>query len=597
MLDEKQEQAVRHTRGPCMVLAGPGSGKTTVITGRVLSLVKEAGVPEEELLVVTFTKAAAEEMRTRTLRLMGRNRSGVSFGTLHSFFYSVLRACSKTPLTVLSQTRQRELLRKLMTGEEKEEEREERIDQALRAFSRARSRREEPKEHLPLWKGYEEEKRKHGFIDFDDMAVRTHALFLENPGVLRSWQERFRYLMVDEFQDIDPLQYEILKLLAAPENNLFIVGDDDQSIYGFRGADPLVMQRFTKDYPDAPVILLDTNYRCQKRITEGSLKLIKNNTLRFPKEIRSLRHRGERITFSTFRDFRDEHEAVIREIRRALEAGDSCADHAVLFRTNNEPRILMERMMKENLPFRTKERVPNLFDHWICRDMFSYLELAEGAMERKHLLRIINRPVRFLERELFAEDPVSPYAVERRLAGRESALLAFQRLCRELAFLKGKGPYAAITYLRLAMGYDAFLKSYAADRGIPQEDLLDVLDGLQEAARGMESFAELKEHALRFSVRLKETAKHEDRAADAVLLSTLHGAKGLEFKTVFLIDAVSTLMPYKRAVTPEEIEEERRLFYVGVTRAKERLLIYDVKSLHRHPVSPSPFLKEMTDDR
>jgi DNA helicase-2/ATP-dependent DNA helicase PcrA len=262
MLDERQEEAVKHMEGPCMVLAGPGSGKTTVITGRVKYLIQERGVPEERILVVTFTRAAAREMEERFLRLMGKTRSGVCFGTFHSVFYRILSKASGGKETVLGPGEQRRLLTEVCRGEKIAcNDEEEFLDYVTKEIGKARCRGQIPVEEgvHRIYEKYEELKRREGKIDFDDMMTRTRALLMEREDVLLAWRDAFRFIMIDEFQDINPMQYEIIRLLAAPENNLFIVGDDDQSIYGFRGSDPSIMLHFPEDFPETTTVLLDTN--------------------------------------------------------------------------------------------------------------------------------------------------------------------------------------------------------------------------------------------------------------------------------------------------------------------------------------------------
>ncbi len=595
MLDERQEEAVKHMEGPCMVLAGPGSGKTTVITGRVKYLIQERGVPEERILVVTFTRAAAREMEERFLRLMGKTRSGVCFGTFHSVFYRILSKASGGKDTVLGPGEQRRLLTEVCRGEKIAcNDEEEFLDYVTKEIGKARCRGQIPVEEgvHRIYEKYEELKRREGKIDFDDMMTRTRALLMEREDVLLAWRDAFRFIMIDEFQDINPMQYEIIRLLAAPENNLFIVGDDDQSIYGFRGSDPSIMLHFPEDFPETKTVLLDTNYRCQKKVTELSMRLISHNKERYEKKIRSLRRALEDPVFRDFADFREEHESVIEEIRALLKKGSHYRDFAVLFRTNNEPQILMEAMMKEGIPFRTKEALPNPYRHWTVKDLFAYLELAEGELSRRLLIRVFNRPFRGLERELLSEETVSFARLKERLKNRPPELLAVKKLEKDLDFVRGKPPYAAITYLRRGLGYDDYLKNYANRHHMEEDYLADKIDTFHQAARGVPDLKALKEKAEAFGRELEAQVKAMNKCDDAVTLATLHGAKGLEFKNVFIIDAVDGLMPYRKSVLPAEIEEERRMFYVGVTRAKDRLYLYSVKKLHRHPAVPSPFLEE-----
>ena len=582
MLDENQMMAARHMDGPCMVLAGPGSGKTTVITERVKYLA-ENGIDPARILVVTFTRAAAAEMRTRFLRLTGSSRTNIMFGTFHAVFYGILKEAFRRERVECAEEGDgiREVLRCI--GKKKNGSEEEVPDLSICT----------PEQFKAIERAYEETKEKRRKLDFDDILWKTKELFIERPDILKKWQERFRYLLVDEFQDINPMQYEVMRLLAEPERNLFVVGDDDQSIYRFRGADPQIMLNFPKDYPETNTVCLGKNYRCQKLVTELSKNLIRRNQIRYEKEICAVRREGAEPVFLTFPDYRAEQDAMLKEIRRLhTEEGIPFSEMAVLFRTNQQPEILMERLMKENIPFRTKELFPNRYRHWITRDLFAYLEAAEGNRDRGLIFRLINRPKRYLKRDYFASDPVDFERVKRAMKDQPESLGRFLSLERELSTLRGMKPFAAVNFIRRGIGYDDFIREYARTKGLEESEMLEKLEDLLELSRSMESFSDWKEEARRYTEEL-ESLQKERKDADAVTLATLHGAKGLEFRAVFLIDCVDTVYPYKKAASAEDLEEERRMFYVGVTRAKDRIFFYDVKKMHRHPASPSPFLAEM----
>ena len=361
-----QEQAIRHNEGPMMILAGPGSGKTTVITQRIKYLTESLNINPADILVITFTRAAAEEMKERYIRLTG-NASRVTFGTFHSIFFRILKLAYRyTAQNIVRPEQQMQLIRELAGKEELElEDENEFISSILSEISSVKgemidlrhyySRNCPDETFRRICSGYEEQMRRLGLIDFDDMMVMCRQLFLERQDILAAWQRRYRYILIDEFQDINRLQYEIIRMIAEPENNLFIVGDDDQSIYRFRGAKPEIMLGFERDYPGAGRILLDVNYRCTEEIAGPAMRLIENNEKRFSKKIRTNGARGKQIITRIWQDSFEENNRIAEEIKAYQAAGYRYGDIAVLYRTNSGPRLLMEKLMEYNLPFKARD--------------------------------------------------------------------------------------------------------------------------------------------------------------------------------------------------------------------------------------------------
>ena len=645
--NQAQMTALEHRDGPMMVLAGPGSGKTTVITHRIKRLL-EAGVDPSGILVITFTKAAATEMKERFLRLAreedekwkqaeqraGGSRTGaekpffgtadpgprrreacgtsleaagsrVSFGTFHSVFYHILKWAYRFPAgNVISGEEKRQYFKKFLDESEMEVEDEaEFISSIINEISYVKGERLDLKyyysQNCPeewfkkLYDGYDEMLKTTGKIDFDDMLVMCHELFTERKDILAAWQKKFKYILVDEFQDINLLQYQVVRMLALPENNLFIVGDDDQSIYRFRGAKPEIMLGFEKDFPGTKRVLLGTNYRSTKEIVETSLRLIEHNKVRFEKKLEPFRGSGRPVDFRVFDNPGHEMDTVAQSIRAYHDAGYQWSEIAVLFRTGANSGLMAERLMGYNIPFKLRDVIPNLYSHWIAKDLFAYMEIAAGSRKRSDFYRIMNRPNRYFSRDAFDTPIVSFDRLKSFYQDRdwmEERICDLEADLRAMAPLK---PVAAVNYIRKAIGYDDYLRSYAEFRRMKPEELFETADKLAESAAEFATFAEWKEHAVRYEEELKKQNQEEgEETKDRVTLSTMHSAKGLEYPVVFVVDANEGIVPHHKAGLPADIEEERRLFYVALTRAKDRLHVAAVKERYHRKTDVSWFVEE-----
>jgi len=445
-----------------------------------------------------------------------------------------------------------------------------------------------------IYKDYEGFLKKHHLIDFDDMLTLTYELFKERPDILSAWQKKYQYILVDEFQDINQIQYDIVRMMAAPENNLFMVGDDDQSIYRFRGSKPEIMLHIPKDYPDVKQIHLDVNYRCPKDVVECSQKLIMHNKERFPKKIVANAEsvNTQTIGFQQFNTQRDEVLFIIKEIESRLQKGYALSDISILFRTNMQPRFLMEQLMAYNVDFKTRDQIPNLYDHWIAKDIRAYMDIARGSRARKDFLMILNKPKRYISRDSLCESQVAFDEWEKLYDEQPWVAERIEKLHYDIKMLEKLSPYSSINYIRHGIGYDDYIAEYAQYRNLNKEDLFDVLDELQASAKGFQSYVAWEQHIKEYTEELREKAKQKRENPNAVTLSTLHSAKGLEFKSVFIIDANQGVTPYKKAVLDKDIEEERRLFYVGMTRASNDLTVCSVKELHNKAAEVSQFVAE-----
>lgn len=608
-LNEAQKQAVVHGAGPCMVLAGPGSGKTAVITRRTKYLIEELGISPKQILVITFTRAAAAEMKERFERIMQGVYAPCTFGTFHSVFFMILRrAYGYTGNQILSEEEKRRILKALIQDMNLEYEDEEELLQGLIGeitlvksecmdLQHYYSSSCGEEEFRLIFQGYEAALHWEHKLDFDDMLVYTYELLKERSDICRMWQQRYSYILIDEFQDINRIQYEIVKLLAGAQQNLFVVGDDDQSIYRFRGARPELMLGFQKDYPKAEQILLNINYRSCREIVEGSLRMIANNTKRYPKAIQGNRDYEYPIRIHEVKSVTEESMGILKQIREYASQGIPYQEMAVIYRTNTEPRRLVDRLMEYNLPFRMRDKLPNCYDHWIARHMIAYIRIALGSRQRTDFLQIWNRPKRYLRREWLSDSQVSLDVIREQVQDKKWAVEQLEKLNSDLVYLQKMTPYAAINYIRKGIGYDEYIREYAGQRRMKEEELFDILDELQAMAQPYGTYEDWFRHIEEYGEQLAEQHATQGLQEDAVTLTTMHSAKGLEYEVVFIIEANEGITPYKKAVKPEDLEEERRMFYVAVTRAKSYLHIYVLKERYNKRLLPSRFVNEIRFDR
>lgn len=599
-----QTEAIGHKNGPMMVLAGPGSGKTTVITHRTKYLIEECGIDPSNILVITFTRAAAREMQERFEKLMDGKSTRVSFGTFHSVFFTILKYAYRYQASNIVRDEQKvQFVRELMDRYELEiEDEHEFTASILNEISYVKSEMLDLNHYYSqncseavfkkLYQGYEERLRRGNLLDFDDMLVMCHELFTQRKDILAAWQKKFRYILVDEFQDINKVQYEIVRMLAAPENNLFIVGDDDQSVYRFRGAKPEIMLGFVKDYPEAKTVNLGMNYRSTVEIVDTASKLIGHNEKRYQKKLEAFRGHGKPVITVMSQDPQTETLQIVEDIKGYVQAGYRLEDIAVLYRTNLNPRLMIEKLMEYNLPFTMKDSLPNLYEHWICKNVIAYIKAAAGDLSRSNILQIINRPNRYISRDSLGEGKMTWDAIKSFYQDRGWMVERVEQLEYDLLMLKGMAPVAAVNYIRKAIGYDDYLKEYAQFRRMKSEELLEVLDQLKESAAGFKTMEAWFAHMEEYKKKLQEQARQQKNEHQGISLMTMHSSKGLEFPIVFILDANEGITPHRKAVLDADIEEERRMFYVAMTRAKERLHVCYVQERYGRKQDKSRFIGE-----
>lgn len=612
---KSQSEAIRHQDGPLLVLAGPGSGKTTVVTKRVQYLVQDCHISPSSILVITFTKAAATEMKERFLRLMEQSEEkpqgygNVLFGTFHAVFFNILKlSYGFTAANILREETRYQYMKEIVDRLNLEiDDENEFISGVLGEISLIKNERIALEHYFSkncaedifrkIFASYEQRKRNARLIDFDDMLSYTWELLTKRPDILEAWQKKFRYILVDEFQDINRLQYDILRLLAQPENNLFIVGDDDQSIYRFRGAKPEIMLNFQKDFPTAGRVLLNDNFRSTRQIVNAAGRVIRKNQSRFAKEITARGGEGPGVRILAFEDQQQECLYLLKEMQEYKKNGGAWQQMAVLYRTNTQPRLLIQKFMEFNVPFRVRDQVPNLFEHWIAKNLFCYIRLACGSKLRKDLLPVLNRPKRYMNRECLNDEIICWEYMMDYYKDKPYVCDKIERLRYDLKMLGRMGPFAAINYIRHVMGYEEYLKEYAEFRRMNAEDLMEVLNELQESARAYKTYDEWFAYMERYKKEMDEMRKRQQEVKEGVHLATMHSSKGLEYDKVFILDAAEGITPYKKAVLDADLEEERRMFYVAMTRAKKELIICWAKKQFSHELTVSRFVEEMKDDR
>ena len=445
------------------------------------------------------------------------------------------------------------------------------------------------------------------------MLVYCYELLSQREDILAAWQQQFAYILIDEFQDISKIQYDIIRMLAAPQNNLFIVGDDDQSIYRFRGAKPEIMLHFPEDYPGTQVIRLGVNYRCAPAIVEAAAKLIGNNQSRFEKEIHAAedtkyeKEKGagedrtsgktQAVDIRAFANVSEQNGQIVQLIERAHKEGMPFKEMAVLVRTNTGGRMISGLLSRYQIPFRMKDTIPNIFEHWIARNILAYIQIARGNWERRLFLQIANRPLRYISRDAFDSPVVDFDRVMEFYEDKPWMVERLEEFVYELEMLSDMMPYAAVNYILKGIGYEEYLTEYARENGIREEELLQVAEEVRESAKNYKSCEEWFAYMEQYKRELEEQYKRRsDRNMDGVQIVTMHESKGLEYDEVYIPDANEGVVPHNKAVLDADIEEERRMFYVAMTRARKKVHIFYSKERFHKNATMSRFVEELCKD-
>lgn len=598
--NEAQMQAITHESGPVLCLAGPGSGKTFTLTQHIRFLIIEKHVDPYQILVITFSKAAATEMQQRFSKLMEDSYYPVRFGTFHAIFFQILsRFCGYTSKNILTIPQKKKYLKTaLLQMNYQGKEDLDSIETILQKISFVknsvspdvfRSVEKEIPQFEEIYKHYESIVRQEHALDFDDMMLLCKRLFITRPEILHEYRKDITHILIDEYQDINPIQYEIMKLLLNSEQNLFAVGDDDQSIYGFRGSNPGIMLQFQRDFPSGKVIPFQMNYRSTNQIVEKAAGLIRGNKNRYEKNMQALRE-GEGVCFLPYASKAEAYEDLLKRFKKADFEG-TLGKCACLFRTNMDASYLAELLLKEKIPYSMKEKPYNPYEHFICKDFLHYLHLKEGEKNIRHFVPVMNRPLRYLSREaLFGEE----IDFKRLLAfykDKEYMRKNIQKFEYDLQRMKNMDVFAAVNYIRKGIGYDEYLLKLAAERNETAENYIKIADELQKRFGLYSTVKELEYHIENYREIGKNQSSQDN--PNGVKIMTYHASKGLEFESVYLPDCNEGTIPHKKSSTPEQIEEERRLFYVAMTRAKSNLHILYVEGNKNEKHLVSRFVRDI----
>ena len=594
--------------GPAMVLAGPGSGKTTVITHRIKNLIEKAEVRPENILVVTFTKAAAISMQKRFSTLMNGGKGQlVTFGTFHSVFYKILRKSRRYEATeILSERQKTDYIREIIgrygiSSNDISELSQNIINDIGNIKGNMLNAQEyEPscckkEDFIKVYNAYNLELKKDGKMDFDDILRECYLLLCENHTILEQWRELYKYILIDEFQDINRIQMNIIELLASPLNNIFVVGDDDQSIYGFRGARPEIMIEFKDYYPEAELIVLDVNYRSTQSIINVAGRVIENNKTRLDKCAHANNDKDFQPDIRKFRNQVEELKFVVSKIREYENQGISLSEMAILVRNNSQIQEISSFLKNRKIEAESGKHRSNIYNGMVAKDILSYVRGAlkfDGTYFNEDLIYVLNKPQRYISRQVVLSVNMNISAVRRIYSKNNIDSFLFH-----IEMIRKLPPQAALSYIRKGAGYEEYLRLYAIENNIPMSGLLKQLEQLvQECSK----FNTLEQWINSFDSAQNSEGQNfgkkssgEGDINNRINIMTMHGSKGLEFKAVFIVDANQGIIPTSKALRERDFEEERRLFYVAITRAIDYLNIYAVEERLGCPIEVSMFVEEM----
>lgn len=608
MFNKSQIQAISHMDGPAMVLAGPGSGKTTVITHRIKNLIEKAEVRPENILVVTFTKAAAISMQKRFSTLMnGGKGQPVTFGTFHSVFYKILRKSRRYEATeILSERQKTDYIREIIgrygiSSNDISELSQNIINDIGNIKGNMLNAQEyEPscckkEDFIKVYNAYNLELKKDGKMDFDDILRECYLLLCENHTILEQWRELYKYILIDEFQDINRIQMNIIELLASPLNNIFVVGDDDQSIYGFRGAKPEIMIEFKDYYPEAELIVLDVNYRSTQSIINVAGRVIENNKTRLDKCAHANNDKDFQPDIRKFRNQVEELKFVVSKIKEYEKQGISLSEMAILVRNNSQIQEISSFLKNRKIEAESGKHRSNIYNGMVAKDILSYVRGAlkfDGTYFNEDLIYVLNKPQRYISRQVVLSVNMNISAVRRIYSKNNIDSFLFH-----IEMIRKLPPQAALSYIRKGAGYEEYLRLYAIENNIPMSGLLKQLEQLvQECSKfnTLEQWINSIDSAQNSEGQnFGKKSSGEGDTNNRINIMTMHGSKGLEFKAVFIVDANQGIIPTSKALRERDFEEERRLFYVAITRAIDYLNIYAVEERLGCPIEVSMFVEEM----
>ena len=614
-LNENQLKAVNHLDRPCMVLAGPGSGKTRVITYRIANMVVNKNIKPTSILAISFTKASSIEMKNRALSLSNDFRMNkVTYGTFHSVFFRILRYFENYNIeSILDEKTKRIGLKNILKGLNIENaDDDETIGQVINEISYVKNELMDKRdfksevltndEFIKVYNFYEEYKQQMNKIDFDDMLIKTYELLKNNKAALDRVRSVYRYILVDEFQDINKVQFEALKLIANPSNNIFVVGDEDQSIYGFRGSRPDFLLEFEEYFSNTKKVLLDINYRSKGEIIDIANRLIEKNTNRYEKVIKCGQGNGAKVNYISPEDSEEEAVYIAKDIKNKVQEDyTEYTDFAVIYRTNIQSRALVDVFMDMRIPFVVKDSIVTIYDHWAAQDILAYLRIGVNPNSNKDWIRIINKPFRYISKDnlnLIKDEPDFINSLINKCDLHPKQVKTINDLDIDISYVKGLNPKNAISYIRTTLDYDRYILDYCANRKIKTNGLIEILNELESSATNFKTIQEYLEHIERVKSEIVDNKNNKE--TDGVIFTTMHSAKGLEFKNVYIIGANEGTIPHEKSyeIDDEEkkndqIEEERRLMYVAITRAEENICISSPINKYGKRVSKSRFVEDI----
>ena len=614
-LNENQLKAVNHLDGPCMVLAGPGSGKTRVITYRIANMVVNKNIKPTSILAISFTKASSIEMKNRALSLSNDFRMNkVTYGTFHSVFFRILRYFENYNIeSILDEKTKRIGLKNILKGLNIENaDDDETIGQVINEISYVKNELMDKRdfksevltndEFIKVYNFYEEYKQQMNKIDFDDMLIKTYELLKNNKAALDRVRSVYRYILVDEFQDINKVQFEALKLIANPSNNIFVVGDEDQSIYGFRGSRPDFLLEFEEYFSNTKKVLLDINYRSKGEIINIANRLIEKNTNRYEKVIKCGQGNGAKVNYISPEDSEEEAVYIAKDIKNKVQEDyTEYTDFAVIYRTNIQSRALVDVFMDMRIPFVVKDSIVTIYDHWAAQDILAYLRIGVNPNSNKDWIRIINKPFRYISKDnlnLIKDEPDFINSLINKCGLHPKQVKTINDLDIDISYVKGLNPKNAISYIRTTLDYDRYILDYCTNRKIKTNGLIEILNELESSATNFKTIQEYLEHIERVKSEIVDNKNNKE--TDGVIFTTMHSAKGLEFKNVYIIGANEGTIPHEKSyeIDDEEkkndqIEEERRLMYVAITRAEENICISSPINKYGKRVSKSRFVEDI----
>ncbi|WP_026693466.1 ATP-dependent helicase [Peribacillus kribbensis] len=617
-LDSMQTKAVTSVDGPILVLSGAGSGKTRVLTVRTAYMIMECGIHANAIMLVTFTAKASKEMKERLLSYPGMDRArltGLVSGTFHSIFYRILiyhEPIKWRKESLLKRDWEKEHILKTAGREKNLDEKEFAFDAALQQIGLWKNSLLLPDMVRPaddwerdcqfLYRKYEEYKELHHKYDFDDMLIGCYSLLKENPGILEFYQNRFSYFLIDEFQDVNKVQYELIKLLAGPKNHICAVGDDDQAIYSFRGSEPEYILRFEEDFPDARIVKLMNNYRSSHQIVATANRIIARNKNRRNKKMAALHDEAPPPVLFFPYDEEQEATMIVEDLKEKIANGARPGDFAILYRTHSMSRALFERLAQSNLPFVIDQDADSFYNRRIVKGMLAFLSLSINPEDPQAAADIL--PALFLKQNMLQQIKAQSILQDCTLLEAISLIktgFSFQE--RKLAalpagikLLKDLSPAAALERIEKDLGYSDYIKKRGNEGSTAEKGSDDIRD-LKVAARRFASIRELLDHAEHMRAMNAEVKKMSKHFQSAIQLTTIHRSKGLEYECVYMIGAVDGGIPHDYALDAYRkgdsklLEEERRLLYVAATRAKKQLMISVPQTRRGKTALPSRFIK------